>query len=51
MQTRVSSTHVVTLKGITGQRVLQTQPGTYWIKLSCSDDWDGITVELGEPAE
>ena len=50
-QTRVSSTHVVTLKGLTGQRVLQTPPGTYWIKLVCSDDWDGITVELGEPAE
>jgi len=50
-QTRVSSHHVVTLKGLTGQRVLQTPPGTYWIKLVCSDDWDGITVELGEPAE
>ncbi len=50
-QTRVSSHHVATLKGTTGQQVLRTPPGNYWIKLSCSDDWDGITVELGEPAE
>jgi len=50
-QSRVSSHHVATLKGTRGQQVLRTPPGNYWLKLSCSDDWDGITVELGEAAE